>query len=199
MSAHRPTVLVAACLLSAVALAAPAQSQDSCPNQIRSLVLPFLVGEHFHPSGWMGDPDDIHADFYHKDCDREGDDDGLCAAFTYRPSGSKRWAGIYWQHPDGNWGQEPDSPTTALVGQARRVTFWAKGETGTEKVEFKAGGLRTRIASLGRVELTDSWTQHVIALEDRNFSCLIGAFVWAISADHNPRGATFYLDEIRYE
>ena len=43
------------------------------------------------------------------------------------------------------------------------------------------------------------WKQYVINLEGKDLSSISGGFAWATNLDVNPDGATFYLDDIRYE
>ena len=47
--------------------------------------------------------------------------------------------------------------------------------------------------------LTQEWKQYTIDLRGKDLSYMIGGFCWATNADVNPEGATFYLDEIKYE
>jgi hypothetical protein len=47
--------------------------------------------------------------------------------------------------------------------------------------------------------LNKEWTQYTIDLKGKDMSYVIGGFVWAGNLDNNPEGATFYLDEIKYE
>lgn len=47
------------------------------------------------------------------------------------------WAGVYWLFPDTNWGYW----NGLNISGAEKLSFWAKGEKGGEKVEFKMGGV----------------------------------------------------------
>jgi hypothetical protein len=49
------------------------------------------------------------------------------------------------------------------------------------------------------VILAKEWTQYTIDLNGKDMSYIIGGFCWATNIDVNPEGATFYLDEIKYE
>jgi hypothetical protein len=126
---------------------------------------------------------------------------------SYQP-GSLGWAGIYFlrtdaQHPQGDWG---DGPGYNLSG-ATMLTFWARGEQGGERVEFKAGGVDspgkpyrdTFEKSLGVVTLSQEWQQFSIDLSGLNLSDAIGPFAWVATKANNPGGLTFYLSEITYE
>ena len=55
------------------------------------------------------------------------------------------------------------------------------------------------MAGIGPVVLTTDWQQFTIDLEGKDLSSISGGFCWATNLDVNPDGATFYLDDIRYE
>jgi len=123
---------------------------------------------------------------------------------TYRPNVSQgaRWAGMYWQNPPNNWGEKKGG--FDLTG-AKKLTFWARGENGGERIEeVKMGGINgtypdSDIASAGPIILTRDWQQYSIDLLGKDLSYISGGFVWATNLDVNPNGCTFYLDDIRYE
>lgn len=156
---------------------------------------------HYIPSGWMGD----HSDVSFNDGWRKGSYSGsTCIKIVYRPKVSQgaRWVGMYWQNPANNWGGRRGGYD--LTG-AKKVTFWAKGDKGGERVEeFKIGGISgtysdTDIASTGPIVLTTEWKQYEIDLSGRDLSYISGGFCWSTNLDVNPEGCTFYLDDIRYE
>ena len=123
---------------------------------------------------------------------------------TYTAKGAQgaRWAGVYWQNPANNWGTRDGG--FDLSG-ATKLTFWAKGEKGGERIEeFKIGGIMGEYfdsdsAGIGPVVLTTEWKEYTIDLRGKDLSYIIGGFCWATNADVNPEGATFYLDEIKYD
>jgi len=127
-----------------------------------------------------------------------------CVKIEYLPLASKgsRWAGVYWQYPQNNWGNIDKGYD--LTG-ASRLIFWAKGEKGSERIqEFKIGGISGEYsdsdsASIGPIALTAEWQQYEIDLSGKDLSHLIGGFAWATNLDVNPEGAVFYLDDIRFE
>jgi hypothetical protein len=89
-----------------------------------------------------------------------------------------------------------------------KVTFWARGETGTEVVEFKAGGIDNRKkkyrdsfeVTLGQVTLTKEWKRYQIDLSGADLSSVIGGFCWVASADYSSaKKITFFLDDILLE
>jgi hypothetical protein len=109
--------------------------------------------------------------------------------------------GIVWQDPANNWG---DCPGGYDITGASKVKFWARGETGAERVEFKIGILgvgkkyrdSTR-ATTGRIQLTTQWQEYRIDLEGRNLQRIISGFVWVVEGGTSP--VIFYLDDIAYE
>ncbi len=158
-------------------------------------------GNHFIPSGWMGDYGDIKLD----DANKENPADGkTCIKVMYSGKATQgaNWAGIFWQQPANNWGEKPGGYDLAGM---KRLTFWARGAQGGEKIaEFKVGGITgehgdSDSSSIGPIVLTKSWKKYTIDLADKNLSHMIGGFCWSASRDDNPDGFTIYLDEIRYE
>jgi hypothetical protein len=156
---------------------------------------------HYIPSGWMGDYGDIKFDDKAMD-QPHGGSTSIKVVYTNNATQGARWAGIYWQNPPNNWGTRPGGYD--LTG-AKKLTFWARGEKGGERIEeFKMGGINGEYsdsdsAGIGPVVLTPEWQQFTIDLEGKDLSSIIGGFCWATNLDVNPDGATFYLDDIRYE
>jgi len=156
---------------------------------------------HFIPSGWMGDFGDIKIDNMSKEDPYLGN---TCVKITYSGKGTQgaRWAGMYWQNPANNWGNADGGFD---LSKATKITFWAKGAKGGERIEeFKMGGIMGEFsdsdsAGIGPVVLNKDWTQYTVDLKGKDLSYVIGGFCWATNVDVNPEGATFYLDEIKYE
>jgi hypothetical protein len=157
---------------------------------------------HFIPSGWMGDYSDMKkSDFASKEDPYLGDS---CIKIIYdgKATQGARWAGIYWQHPANNWGTVDAGYD---LSRATKLTFWARGAKGAERIEeFKTGGIMGEFSdsdtsAIGPVILNKEWTQYTIDLKGKDMSYVIGGFCWATNIDVNPEGATFYLDEIKYE
>jgi len=156
---------------------------------------------HFIPSGWMGDYGDIKYDGASKEDPYLGDS---CIKIIYNGKAAQgaRWAGIYWQNPANNWG-------TVDAGfdltKATKLTFWLRGAKGGERIEeFKVGGIMGEYSDsdssgIGPVILNKEWTQYSIDLKGKDMSYIIGGFCWSTNIDNNLEGATFYLDEIKYE
>lgn len=158
-------------------------------------------GNHYIPSGYMGDHSDISIVSGHQEDPHSGK---TCIKVTYRPNVSQgaRWAGVQWQYPANNWGEKKGG--FDLTG-ATKLTFWARGENGGERIEeFKIGGISgtypdSDIASVGPIVLTKEWQEYEIDLSGKDMSYISGGFAWATNLDVNPDGATFYLDDIIYE
>ena len=94
-------------------------------------------GNRFIPSGWMGDWRDISFSGGWTSNPRSG---VSCIKITYSAAGEQgnNWAGIYWQDSENNWGDKAGGYN--LTG-ATGLSFWARGENGGEKGEFKIGGI----------------------------------------------------------
>jgi len=156
---------------------------------------------HYIPSGYMGDYSDITMDTSSFDNPHSGT---TCIKIVYTNDSSQgaRWAGVYWQNPANNWGDRQGG--FDLTG-ATKLTFWARGEKGGERIEeFKMGGITglypdSDVAGIGPVLLNPEWTQYEIDLRGKDLSYISGGFCWATNLDVNPDGVTFYLDDIRYE
>jgi len=159
------------------------------------------VANHFIPSGWMGDYGDIKYDGVSKEDPYLGN---TCIKIVYSGQGTQgaRWAGIFWQNPANNWGSMDKGFD---LSKATKLTFWARGAKGGERIEeFKVGGIMGEYsdsdsASISPVILAPEWTQYTIDLKGKDLSYIIGGFCWATNVDVNPEGATFYLDEIKFE
>jgi exo-beta-1,3-glucanase (GH17 family) len=174
-----------------------------------------IAGNHYVPSGWMGDTGDIRLD----ECWRGDTHTGSTAIrVEYTAEGEEpyecgglspcNWAGVYWQDPADNWGDRPGGYD--LTG-ARALTFWAKGKEGGEWISFKVGGIGCGSSAYpdslcpvqaldpAPIDLTTTWGVYTIPLSaDLVLSSVVGGFLWAASSEDNPDGATFYLDDIQY-
>ena len=149
----------------------------------------------------MGDSSDLKIDAGSSDNPYFGK---TCIKITYanKASNGARWAGMYWQNPPNNWGGVDGGYD---LSHATKVTFWARGEKGGERIEeFKIGGIMgeysdSDTAGIGPVVLDKEWKQYTIDLKGKDLSYIIGGFAWAANLDVDPDGCVFYLDEIKYE
>jgi hypothetical protein len=157
---------------------------------------------HFVPSGFMPNGKCLELmDTWQEKC-YEG---SSCIKISYDIACSKEdqgWAGIYWLNPANNWGNQNGGFN--LTG-AEKLTFWAKGERGGERIEeFKMGGIAgdypdSDSAIIGPVILDVEWRQYTIDLRGKDLSSISGGFSWATDVHVNPDGCVFYLDNIQYE
>lgn len=186
-------------------LAAPSQQGPTLENG-KFRAFPIYTDDsspdnHFFPSGWMGDYADVSYESAHLQNPHSG---GSCIRIGYSNKATQgaRWTGIYWQNPANNWGNRPGGYD---LSGSTKLTFWARGEKGGERIEeFKMGGMTgeysdSDLAGIGPLVLTKEWKQFTIDLEDKDLSSITGGFAWAANIDNNPDGMTFYLDDIRYE
>jgi len=167
---------------------------------LKTVTAPFNAALYFVPSGWMGG---FTSDYgmLTDTCtavSRPSDIDNKCTMITFKSS--PIWGGVFWQYPDKNWG---DTIGLTIVN-AKKVTFWAKGNAGGEIVKFKAGGIKDRLYkdSFERetiwITLGTVWKQYEIDLTNANLSMIIGGFAW-VSESVAGKEITFYIDEIMYE
>ena len=156
---------------------------------------------HFIPSGYMGDYGDLKTDGLCKDNPYLGD---TCIKVTYSGKAMQgaRWAGIMWQYPANNWGSMDKGFD---LSKATKLSFWARGANGGERIEeFKVGGIMgefsdSDVALVGPVILNKEWTQYTIDLKGKDMSYILGGFAFSLNVDNNPEGAIFYLDELKFE
>ncbi len=204
------TALLTALTLGVIAgvQAAPAAKKKPAPKVDAAVKNAFYVYSdkgarvnHFIPSGWMGDYGDLKFD----DSSSTDPADGKTAVkvtYTGEAKQGANWSGIFWQQPANNWGDKPGGYDLSTM---KRLTFWARGDHGGEKIaEFKVGGITgehgdSDSSSIGPITLTKEWKKYTIDLADRNLSHIVGGFCWSASRDDNPNGFVIYLDEIRYE
>jgi hypothetical protein len=144
-----------------------------------------------------------------------------CIKASFKAKGAN-WGGWYWMNgtlrglelsPSINWGDVPNAGVD-LRG-ATKLTFYAKGAEGNERVEFFALGVgrnadsgaptmphpdSSRKASLGYVTLTPEWKKYTLDLTGRDLSYVLGGFGWVTAADRNQyRDISFYLDDIQFD
>ncbi|MDD3374287.1 MAG: hypothetical protein PHY73_01005 [Candidatus Omnitrophica bacterium] len=198
-------VVVAGCSQSGAPVAEKETQIPQANNSFNPFPIYTNIGSrdnHFVPSGFMPDGACIEfSDRWIENCHSEK----TCIRADYDVECSRqgeRWVGVYWQNPANNWGNRKGG--FDLSG-ATKLTFWAKGENGGERIEeFKMGGITgdypdTDTAFIGPVVLTPEWKQYTIDLRGKDLSYVSGGFSWSTNVDVNPENCTFYLDDIRYE
>ena len=147
------------------------------------------------PTGFMGNAGALTLDGANTDNPAMGD-----AAIKIRYKGRYDWAGVAWQHPANNWGEQDGGFN--LEG-ANALEFLMRGAYGGEKVSFGVGMLgkdrdypdssRTEIKD---VVLTDQWQRYVVPLEGKDLSSIKTGFFISITGRRKP--VTVYLDTIRF-
>jgi hypothetical protein len=155
----------------------------------------------FVPSGWMGDVHTLRVNDDWTDNPRSG---SSCIKFIYETEKpwSAGWVGVAWQYPANNWGNIDGGVN--LRG-AKKLTFWARGETGSEYVNFKFGGnygvfSDTTELATGPVQLSKEWSEYAIDLTREDLSHISCGFSWvADKTEQNADKVIFYLDDIRIE
>lgn len=146
-------------------------------------------------SGWMGNVGAIRATPDHAENPRSGT---RSLRFDYLAKDG--FGAIAWQYPANDWGDEPGSIN---VTGATRLSFYARGQEGGERVEFKFGILdRSKrypdSASGGiAVTLTREWKRYEIDVSGLDLSSIKTGFVWSVPGQGRP--VTFFLDDIQFE
>ncbi len=153
----------------------------------------------YHLSQFIGDVEDLEFDEGCAENARVGE---TCVRFNYKAAGNHGWVGAYWVNPPANWGDERGGYD---LREAKKLTFWARGEKGGEHIAvFRFGGFKglfsdTDIHGIGPVVLTPEWRQYVIDLDCRNMRYISAGFGFCVSKNYNRQGCVFYVDDIKYE
>ena len=144
------------------------------------------------PSGYMGDTAALHLN---DSCKTNPHSGPTCLQVTFT---GKDWGGVVWQSPANDWGDKPGGWN--LTG-ASKLTFWARGAKGGEKVDFKLGLLgkdkkfHDTASGEDNATLTKSWKQYTINLRGKNLSDIKTGFVFVVSG----APTSFYLDDVKYQ
>lgn len=169
------------------------------PGQNANLPL-VLVGDEtkapFIPSGYMGDHAAIKMDERSVDAPRSGQ---TCTRVDFTRGDG--WGGVVWQHPHNDWG---DAPGGYDLTGATRLSFWARGAEGGEKVKFGFGLIDrdkpfydTAKGETDVIALTTDWKRYEIDLANRDLKRIKTGFYWTLGGQGKP--ITFFLDDVRYE
>jgi len=165
--------------------------------------LPFTVysekgntNNHYIPSGWMGNQKAVKMD---EGWAMNSPSSKTCCRFEYSQPGD--WAAVAWQDFENDWGDQPGGWN--LTG-AKKLTFWARGENGGEKVTFKFGilGPEKKYADsaggeLDNLKLSKKWKQYSIKLAGKDLSRIKTGFAWALNGQ--GQRIIFYLADIQFE
>jgi hypothetical protein len=201
-------VLVALAMAIPMAVMAQEETAPATTEKPKEFVVYADKGSkvnHYIPSGWMGDTSDIKIN---EQCAENPHSGTTCLQFIYsaKRSQNQGWAGVTWQNPAQNWGNKKGG--FDLTGMTK-LSFWARGAKGGEVIDkVKIGGIGIEdkkpypdsvSVEMGPIELTPDWKQYTINLAGKDLSYISGGFCWVMKADVNPEGATFYLDDIKFE
>jgi hypothetical protein len=147
-------------------------------------------------SGWMGNTEKIEMNLNSTTESHSGKH-----SLEVKYLGFDGWAGVAWQHPLNDWGQLPGGFN---LNGAEKLTFWARGKKGGEKVSFGIGILAddvpyndTVMKELSEVKLSKEWKQYSINLRGEDLSQIKTPFWWRLASPGLP--VTFYLDNIQFE
>jgi|ERR1022692_5067331 hypothetical protein len=160
-------------------------------------------GNHYVPSGAMGDYRAVTMtqDWAHHP---HSGKTSIKVVYGGPLAGVVGWAGVYWQSPANNRGTVP-GPAGYDLRRASRLTFWARGKTGAERIQFLVGGITGRYGDSLRpavktpvLTLSRAWQKVTIPLDRKDLTHVIGGFGWVANIQDDPNGATFYLDDIVY-
>ncbi|MCF7873681.1 MAG: hypothetical protein K9L84_02005 [Candidatus Omnitrophica bacterium] len=163
---------------------------------------------HFIPSGWMGDTNDLA---FNDQATEEALSGGTSIKLTYEPEKGQGqgWAGIYWQSAQNNWGTRDSGYD---LSQYNKLVFSAKGTEGGEVItKVKVGGITTKgmtgepvaypdtaNVEAGPFRITDNWQEYQVNLADKDLSYINGGLSIIFNADQAEEEQTIYIDDIRY-
>jgi hypothetical protein len=180
------------------------------------------AGNHFGALGMM--PDDNAAVNMDQCCTGNPLSGSTCIQCTFQSQGDN-YGGYYFLNgtltgsetePQANWGDVPNAGFD--LSGAASITFYARGETGVEKVEFFVGGVGWGVnyqgdstfpekpypdsfpkVRTGNITLSSQWQQYSIDLQGYDLSYVLSGFGWAAnSVDNNYQNITFYMDHIQW-
>jgi len=177
--------------------AALESSPDAGAPATDGVRLPFAVDDYFIASGYMGDGADGGIKRV-EECasPRPGNGRGLCHRFTWTP-GSQGWAGVFWQFPEGSWGEVPG---LAIASGATMVELYAWGARGGENVTFVVGmsDVDGFHAELADIELGTKPEKLTIDLTGQPYGDVTGGFGWVASGDPSP-DLSFFIDDVQWK
>ncbi|MBU0968121.1 MAG: hypothetical protein KKA54_17285, partial [Proteobacteria bacterium] len=165
----------------------------------------------FYPINWSGDVNDLTLAPDSRESPFSGN---TCLRITYQPAKKRGWVGVTWAYPNlsgGNWGERRGR---VLVG-ATELTGWIRGKLGGEQVRIEVGGINEKGRSNSDqpnrdtldllknspklLKLTTSWQPFKIEIPPgSNLTGVIGGLSIFFDAGKNRKGATVYLDDVRY-
>ena len=202
MKNKQPLVLGLAAVCALAGLCASLQPLHAA-DAAQPVKLPFTVyddkgsaNNHYIPSGWMGNTAAVKMD---DGCTDNPHGGKTCLRFEY--SASDNWAGVVWQDPANDWGDQAGGYN--LTG-AKKLSFWARGDKGGETVTVKFGiiGSDKKFSDSGHGEtpelkLTKEWKEYTIDLAGKDLTRIKSGFVWSLAGQGSP--VVFYQDDIQFQ
>jgi len=88
------------------------------------------------------------------------------------------------------------------LSEVSRLVFWVRGEKGGEFIQFGVGAPNMEPIpgrSTDMIMLQPVWEPYEIDLRGLNLTAAEVLFRWCATDVHNPQGAVFYLDDVRFE
>ena len=147
------------------------------------------------PTGWMGSTEFLTLDGSYAEEVQNGS-----ASIKIRYAEKFGWAGIAWQNPPNNWGEQDGG--FDLTG-ATELELWARGEYGGEKISLSVGliGSDQAYPDSGKtrpknVVLTRDWKRYSVSLKRMDLSSIKTGFAVTLVGRTTP--VTIYLDSIRF-
>ena len=173
---------------------------DRKPVPAEKLATPIVIAGSakngpWAPSGWMGDTAKLKLDEASIDNPKVGSE---CAKVNFNADAG--WAGVVWQHPAGDWG---DAPGGFNLTGAKKLSLWARGKSGGEKVTVGIGLINEEkpyhdtISQKLDLTLTKQWQNFAIDLSGKDLNRVKTALYFTTSANGAP--VEFYLDDITIE
>ena len=167
---------------------------------------------HFAPTGRQGDCGDVHVE---RDCPELPYSGKTCIHIRFDTDGAGpnncdvsapcRWAGLTWQQPPRNWGNDKKYAHQGYnLDGYQTLAFYARADR-PAVVRFGVGGTDTpygdsmAYAAGLSVHLTTEWRPYEIDLRGSDLSHVISGFRVTTSWDLNPDGFELFLDDIRFE
>ncbi len=199
---------------------------DYDPNRVS---VPFLVDDHFIPSGCMGDcASNVVID---GDCPGRGTNDaqGECHHFIFSAdtaAGALGWAGVLWQTTEKNWGSQPGR---AVERGASTMRFYAAGKAGGEALNILVGGMVPADAGkpcddgtvcsslvcqagactephhdtlnvLKSIQLSRDFSAFEVPFGDNSYGAeVLSGFGWTAQMPKTATQIEFYVDDLRWE
>ena len=161
---------------------------------------------HFIPSGWMGDVNDLKINTQSSESPFSGTT-AIQITYTAKKSNNQGWAGVYWQSSQNNWGA---TQTGYDLSEFNKLVFMAKGKNGGEVIsKIKVGGITqagnqpvaypdTANAEDGPFSLTKDWKEYSVNLTGQNLTYINGGLSLVFNADQAKGEQTIYLDDIYF-